>query len=255
VTSLPGHRVILTKPLQFVYLDRHGKAVDGGAAPYLDCRPANAEEQKLVGTLLHDGWLTGSIEDQARSYAISELVPRHLEEVKARRVDEIERTEVAVKERLRREVLHWQHRALELEREEQAGRQQRLNSQNARRHVDMLTDRLEKRLAELSRERAIAPLPPEVQGAALVIPMGWLRRQALSSRPPIGFADDRGPIELIAMGAVMDTERALGRMPTDVSAENRGYDIESRDPKGGSLHFIEVKGRHKDADTAWLSCF
>jgi hypothetical protein len=100
VTSLPGHRVILTKPLQFVYLDRHGKAVDGGAAPYLDCRPANAEEQKLVGTLLHDGWLTGSIEDQARSYAISELVPRHLEEVKARRVDEIERTEVTVKERL-----------------------------------------------------------------------------------------------------------------------------------------------------------
>lgn len=111
---------VISQRLQFVYLDRHGKAVDGGAAPYLDCRPATPEEQKLVGVLLQDGWLTGAIEDQARAYAISELVPRHLEEVKARRIDEIERTEVAVKGRLRREILHWQHRALELEREEQA---------------------------------------------------------------------------------------------------------------------------------------
>jgi superfamily II DNA or RNA helicase len=248
-----GRPRVISQRLQFVYLDRHGKAVDGGAAPYLDCRPATSEEQKLVSALLQDGWLTGAIEDQARAYAISDLVPRHLEEVKARRVDEIERTEVAVKERLRREILHWQHRALELEREEQAGRQQRLNSQNARRHVDMLTDRLEKRLGELSRERAIAPLPPEVQGAALIIPMGWLLKHAAPAGARIGFAEDRGPIELIAMGAVMDTERALGRVPTDVSAENRGYDIESRDPKGGRLHFIEVKGRHKDADTVTIT--
>lgn len=117
----------------------------------------------------------------------------------------------------------------------------------------MLTDRLEKRLSELSKERAIAPLPPEVQGAALIVPIGWLRQHAASSAGPIGFAADRGLIELIAMGAVMDTERALGRDPKDVSAENRGYDIESRDQKGGRLHFIEVKGRHKDADTVTIT--
>ena len=81
-----GRPRVISQRLQFVYLDRHGKAVDGGAAPYLDCRPATSEEQKLAGALLQDAWLTGSVEDQARTYAISELVPRHLEEVKARRV-------------------------------------------------------------------------------------------------------------------------------------------------------------------------
>jgi superfamily II DNA or RNA helicase len=247
-----GRPRLISQRLQFVYLGRNGEAGDGGAAPYLDCRPATEQELGAITALLRDAWLTGSIEDQARAYAISDLVPRHLEEVKTRRLGEIERTETAVKERLRREILHWQHRALELEREEQAGKQQRLNSQNARRHVDILTDRLEKRLAELAKERAIAPLPPEVQGAALVIPIGWLREHGALSAPT-NFAEERGPTEQLAMRAVMEAERVLGREPKDVSSENRGYDIESRDPKSGSLHFIEVKGRHEAADTVMIT--
>jgi len=248
-----GRARLISQRLQFVYLDRHGKAVDGGAAPYLDCRPATEQEQQLIQTLFQDGWLSSSIEEQARAYAISDLVPRHLEEVKARRVDEIERTEAAVKDRLRREILHWQHRALELEREEQAGRQQRLNSQNARRHVEILTDRLEKRLGELARERAIAPLPPEIQGAALVVPIGWIRERVQPAGMPVGLAEGREHIEKLAMDAVMEAERALGREPKDVCAENRGYDIESREREGGKLHFIEVKGRHDAADTVTIT--
>jgi superfamily II DNA or RNA helicase len=248
-----GRPRIISQRLQFVYLDRHGQAVDGGAAPYLDCRPAHEHEQAAINHLLQEEWLTGSIDDQARSYAISTLVPRHLDEVKARRMVEIEKTETAVKERLRREMLYWQHRALELEREEQAGKHQRLNSQNARRYVDMLTDRLDKRLAELAKERAIAPLPPEVQGAALIVPLGWFATQTPSSGAPTGFAESRAESEQIAMEAVMDTERRLGREPCDVSAENRGYDIESRDPESGSLLFIEVKGRLDGADTITIT--
>jgi superfamily II DNA or RNA helicase len=248
-----GRPRIISQRLQFVYLDRHGEAVDGGAAPYLDCRPANEHEKTVIQNLLEEDWLTGSIDDQARSYAISELVPRHLEEVKTRRSEEIEKTETAVKERLRREVLHWQHRALELQREEQAGKQQRLNSQNARRYVEMLTDRLDKRLTELGKERAIAPLPPEVQGAALILPIGWLKERTESPVVITGLAEARAEVEALAMSAVMEAERRIGRDPRDVSAENRGYDIESRDPKTGRLHFIEVKGRHEAADTVTIT--
>jgi hypothetical protein len=73
-----------------------------------------------------------------------------------------------------------------------------------------------------------------------------------SSEPgtPDGFAEDaatRDEIERVAMEAVMAAERALGNLPRDVSAENKGYDIESRNPKAGHLRFIEVKGRHADA--------
>ena len=51
-------------------------------------------------------------------------------------------------------------------------------------------------------------------------------------------------IELAAMDAVFDAERALGREPKDVSAQRGlGYDIESKDPVTGDLYFIEVKGK------------
>jgi len=248
-----GRPRLVSQRLQFVYLDRNGKAVDGGAAPYLDCRPPTEAERRQVETILTEDWLAGAIEERVRTYAISELVPRHLEEVKARRLEEIAKIEAAVKERLRREILHWQSRALELEREEQAGKQQRLNSQNARRHVETLTDRLDKRLAELAKERQIAPLPPEIQGAALVVPLGWFAKQAQPTVPPVGLAEGRAEVEKLAMDAVMAAERSLGREPRDVSAENRGYDIESRDPKTGSLTFIEVKGRVDGADTVTIT--
>lgn len=48
------------------------------------------------------------------------------------------------------------------------------------------------------------------------------------------------------MDAVMAAEQMLGNHPRDVSAENKGYDIESRDLRAGHLRFIEVKGRHSE---------
>jgi hypothetical protein len=49
------------------------------------------------------------------------------------------------------------------------------------------------------------------------------------------------------MEAVIAAERRMGFEPCDVSAENKGWDIESRDPRSGHLRFIEVKGRHAEA--------
>jgi len=40
-------------------------------------------------------------------------------------------------------------------------------------------------------------------------------------------------IEKLAMDAVMAAERVLGNEPRDVSAEKKGYDVESRDPRAG----------------------
>ena len=51
----------------------------------------------------------------------------------------------------------------------------------------------------------------------------------------------------------MAAERALGHVPRDVSAEKKGWDIESRDMKSGHLRFIEVKGRHVDGDVIMLT--
>jgi hypothetical protein len=45
-----------------------------------------------------------------------------------------------------------------------------------------------------------------------------------------------------SMETIMEIERELGNTPRDVSRDNLGYDIESK-TKGGSLRFIEAKGR------------
>ncbi len=49
------------------------------------------------------------------------------------------------------------------------------------------------------------------------------------------------------------TERRLGFEPLDVSAENRGYDVESRIPNTGKLRFLEVKGRAVGANTITIT--
>jgi hypothetical protein len=60
------------------------------------------------------------------------------------------------------------------------------------------------------------------------------------------------------MRAVIDIETSLGFIPRDVSADKRGYDVESHIPEKlrqgtASLRFIEVKGRAKGADTVTVT--
>jgi hypothetical protein len=142
-------------------------------------------------------------------------------------------------------------RTSRLREEERAGKEQRINAQNAEATAQRLAERLQKRMEELARERQITALPPVLKGAALVIPTGLLAPAGGRPDPDVAavFSEDsaaRAEIETRAMAAVMAAETALGNLPKDVSAEKRGYDIESRDPRSGVLRFIEVKGRHAD---------
>ncbi len=156
-----------------------------------------------------------------------------------------------VRSRLNREINYWDMRASRLREEERAGKEQRINAQNAENMAQRLVERLHKRQEELARERQIAALPPVLRGAALVIPRGLLeaRKPTIEAPPLAGFSEDplaRAEIERLAMEAVMDAERVLGHEPRDVSAAKCGWDVESRDGRTGALRFIEVKGRHAE---------
>jgi hypothetical protein len=85
-------------------------------------------------------------------------------------------------------------------------------------------------------------------GGALIVPAGLL----WAGNVPADIRDRR-ITEQIAMRAVMETEIALGNAPRDVSADNLGYDIESRDGQIGQLRFIEVKGRRAGAETVTVT--
>jgi hypothetical protein len=182
---------------------------------------------------------------------VQELVPAHLNEVKSRRLAEIDKIEREVRTRLHREINYWDSRAARLREAERAGQEQRINAQNAEATAARLVERLHQRQTELDLERQISALPPRLRGLALVVPAGLLRRMAPADlEAPNQFSEDaasRKEIERLAMETVMATERALGNTPADVSMHNRGWDVESLDARTGRLRFIEVKGRHYEA--------
>lgn len=243
----------VSQEVHFVEIDADGQIRGGGYAPYLNYRsPGNA------GSLPADwsaGFQPADLESQARSHAIAHLLPRHLDAVRKRREDLIDRTLVAVQERLTKEINHWDGRAAILRSQERAVQtpgagkpNARLNAEIAQKRADDLAERLAARKAELARERQLMPAPPVIVGGALVLPLGLL----LGAQTPTEIQHTR-ITEAIAMQAVMAAEIALGCHPRDVSKENLGYDIESMDPQTGRLRFLEVKGRKAGAETVTVT--
>jgi hypothetical protein len=194
-------------------------------------------------------WITRDLEQRGLEYAIAQVVPEHLGEVRSRRLGWIEKTRVAVKDRLTKEITHWDHRAETLKLQEQAGRVgARLNSQEARRRADEMQARLARRLAELDREAQLSPLPPVALGGVVVIPAGLLAAMT-GSVPPLPVPVDTQASAARARAAVMQVEAELGYEPVDRELEKLGYDIESRVPGTGRPRLIEVKGRVAGATT------
>jgi hypothetical protein len=193
-------------------------------------------------------WITRELEKKVIGHAISTVVPEHLEEVRKRRIELIDKTQAAVKDRLTKEISYWDHRAEELKLEELAGKPNaRLNSGEARKRADNLQTRLEKRLNELRLEREISPLPPVVLGGLLIVPAGLIAR--MEGKSSISLSPDTQASAARAREIVMEVERSLGFEPVDREYERLGYDIESRIPGTGKLRFIEVKGRITGAET------
>ena len=252
-TDRTGKRRVVSKRMQFVEIDAGGTVRTAGPAPYLDYRPLTAEEQVALRQLPEPAWLRSDLEAKAQEHAALHLVPEHLDEVRRRKVELIDKTVAAVKDRLTKEINYWDHRAAVLKDQELAGKAPaRLNSGLARQRADELASRLEKRLAELEQERKLAALPPVVLGGALIVPAGLLRRLQGAAPVPT-FAADTERSERLAMAAVMEAERGLGFLPRDVSGEKRGYDVESAIPGTGRLRFLEVKGRVAGAATVTVT--
>lgn len=244
-----GSRRVVSRQMQFVELDAAGEPGVAGYAPYLDYRPSTDEERMLLRGLLEEPWVKDDLQTRAITYAAAELVPRHFEEVRHRKEEQISKTTAAVKERLTKEITYWDHRAEELKAQELAGKTPRLNSGKARLRADDLQGRLQRRMEELEQERHLSPLPPVVAGAALVVPAGLLAKlRGHNPAAPNVFAKETERVEKVAMDAVMALERTLGFLPRDVSPDNLGYDIESKGTPVGRLRFIEVKGRVEGAD-------
>ncbi|CAI8160874.1 MAG: RNA polymerase-associated protein RapA [Prochlorococcus marinus str. MIT 9215] len=248
-----GHQQLISNRLQFLEISRSGDVNPAGSAPYLDYRPLQDAELELTAPLLQESWLAQDWDSVVLQHAMATVVPQHLEEVKQEKLERLAKAEREINARMTREINHWSRRYEELKLQEQAGKQARLPAQVARERAEVLVSRLEKRLAQLKAEAQITAKVPNIKGGALVIPAGLLLSLQGQGQPDAVDSAARKRVELLAMNAVFDAEKAMGRMPKDVSAQRGlGYDIESMDAEG-NLFFIEVKGRIEGADSVTLT--
>jgi SNF2 family DNA or RNA helicase len=241
-----GERRVISKRVLHIEMDKNGAARHIHYAPYLDFRPLTANEPSPEAVLGRPEcrWIDRETERKAQIYAVTTIVPEHLDEVRKERLERIARTEAAVKDRLTKEINYWDHRAEEIKLQEQAGKgNARLNSGEARKRADLLQGRLQKRLEELKLEAQIAPLPPVIQGGFLVVPIGLILAMQGKPAPLAAQVADTQASAARARAIVMDIERNLGFVPVDREFEKLGYDVESSVPGTGKLRFIEVKGR------------
>lgn len=249
-TDSAGNRRVVSKQFEFVEVDPKGTARGAGWAPYLDCRPATDEEFAALTHVIEGEWVRTDLETRALDHGVM-LARHHLNDVRRRTLDRVERTTAAVKDRLTSEIRHWDHRANQLKDRELAGKLPKsgMNSAKARQRADELQGRLKKRLDDLEAERQLASVPPIVVGGALIVPAGLLRRYlGTTSQLVAEHAADRTVTERAAIDAVMAAERSIGRLPTEMPPNNKGFDIESKG-QDGLLWFIEVKGRAAGAET------
>jgi superfamily II DNA or RNA helicase len=248
-----GQQQLISNRLQFLEINRQGEVAIAGSAPYLDYRPLKDGERHLIEGVLDESWLAQDWDQLVVTQALTTLVPEHLEEVKGERLERIAKAGQEIQARMQREINHWYRRYEELKLQETAGKQMRLRAQVAKERYELLVSRLEKRRAQLALEAQISAKVPILKGGSLVIPVGLLLA-AGGTGPEAGpDAAARKRVELLAMNAVFAAEKALGRMPRDVSKQRGlGYDIESVDDQG-DLFFIEVKGRVDGADSVTLT--
>jgi superfamily II DNA or RNA helicase len=115
-------------------------------------------------------------------------------------------------------------------------------------HLDELTNRRDKRLAEIEMERHCTVADVMLVGRALVLPHP--DRDKPPYRPMV--RDDE--IERIAVKVATEYEEARGCVVESVESENRGFDLISRKPHpkdpqtSVEVRFIEVKGRAEVGD-------
>ena len=273
-----GQPQVISSELHFVEIDAAGNARGTVQGPYLDyhalapeqaallnsepststrATPASPAASASLGEAIAD-WRQRDLEALAVSYAVEHLVTNHVERVRGEREALVRKTMREVHARLTQEIMYWDHRANELKELELAGKKPRLNSGNAREKAERFAARLKARMAELELQRQVIAQTPIVMAGALVVPAVLLSESIpTAGEPPehttSADAAAKRRTELAAMAAVMAWEEAQGYGPRDVSAQNLGYDVESRNPATGRLRFVEVKGRDETAETLTLT--
>jgi hypothetical protein len=174
---------------------------------------------------------------ETERFLVEQALEGFLAEVRAEREQEVEtiahHVEVSLNELIHRLQMHMGELVEQVERGDE-GAAGRLAQAESR--LDELNARLERRREELTKQWQLALADLQHVGSAWALP----HPERAGELAPMASDPE---IEAVAMAEAMAYERTRGYEPEDVSRENRGFDILSRERLGPGIRFIEVKGR------------
>ena len=239
---------IVSRRFQYVEVSESGTLSTPGDEPYIGYESLTEDKLEKLKKCINIDWVDQTAESLAHGWAIQNLAEKHFEEISKITEARVRKVWTAVETRLKSEIFYWDRRADEIRKKEVVEGTPALNSVKARAVAEDLEMRLGYKRLELERERLLNNNPPNVVGAALIVPQGVIDR-AVGFEPTEEEAKqakeaeaDRMETDRRAMAAVLATEKSLGRVPEAQSHSNPGYDILSVDPTTGIHYFIEVKG-------------
>lgn len=174
------------------------------------------------------------------SFLFQEALDPFLEEVITERQREVETISRHVEISLNALIDRQQIQVHQLLQRQERGEDVALALQEAEKRLDDLNDRLDTRQQELRAQAHFALADIAHLGSCWVMPHP-------DREGPLQHMVSDPVMEAIAMAEAMSYERNRGWEPEDVSAENRGFDVLSRNPETGQAQFIEVKGRSTTA--------
>lgn len=222
-----------------------------GEARYLDYTAPDHAERDAALPLVTAPWLAAGVEGIALDWAVTEGMPAELARTRDLVTSRVAQVRRLVKQRLTQEINNWDMRYAELLDQQQSGKSVKLKPETAYQRARDLEARLDRRLAELTRDETLIARPPVVSAGALIVPRGLLDKLMGRASSP-RYAADTTITDRRAVAAVLAAERALGRTPREMPHNNPGYDIESA-REDGHLIFIEVKGRTEGAEDFWVT--
>jgi superfamily II DNA or RNA helicase len=237
----------VAKRFGYAFVAPDGTASPAGPAPYLDC--VAAPDIDYTRATRNADWLADA-EQKATSWIIEHQLPQYLAEVTTRRTAEITRATQAVKDRLNAEINRLSTEALAAQEKEQLGQKVRETSDSLTRKAGDLEARLTRRLTELAKQAHMTTKPPRVVAAALMLPLAAVDNDLPPDAPMHAVATK--DVERRGVEAVLQSEKALGRVPEEQAFNNPGYDILSTDTDGNTIR-IEVKARIQGAPDFFIT--
>lgn len=237
---------LLSHHFDYVVVGADGPHATLPKPPFLGMAGPSEDASKEIEALIGTPWLREVNEQNVKAWSFRESLEPRLADLRALRARDVDRTIEQVEARLTAEINHWDRIHFELESAENEGKSGKVKSEAAFSRARELEDRLNARIGELRSSRDAVALPGLVRSVAVIIPSRMLQK---ASEAGAGlFAKDTTEVERRAVDLVLRCERELGRTPTEMPRNNKGYDIASHDADG-QVYFLEVKGRIDGADT------